>query len=59
MDSGENILDEPPPLAPRRSDLEEGGETLGSLREKWNNTANPSCAVCHRTMDAKIWSREF
>ena len=50
----ENILDEPPPPAPADvPDLEEGGETLGSLREQMEqHRANPSCAVCHRTMDA-------
>ena len=33
--------------------LEEGGETLGSLREQMEqHRANETCAVCHRTMDA-------
>lgn len=50
----ENILDEPPPPPPSDvPELEEGGETLGSLREQMEqHRANPSCAVCHRTMDA-------
>jgi len=50
----ENMLDEPPPPPPADvPDLEEGGETLGSLREQMEqHRANPSCAVCHRTMDA-------
>ena len=50
----DNILDEPPPPPPSDvPDLEESGETLGSLREQMEqHRANPSCAVCHRTMDA-------
>ena len=50
----ENMLDEPPPPPPPDvPELEEGGETLGSLREQMEqHRANPSCAVCHRTMDA-------
>jgi len=50
----ENMLDEPPPPPPANvPELEEGGETLGSLREQMEqHRANPSCAVCHRTMDA-------
>lgn len=50
----ENILAEPPPPAPPNvPELEEGVETLGSLREQMEqHRANPSCSVCHRTMDA-------
>ena len=50
----ENILNEPPPPPPSDvPDLEEGGETLGTLREQMEqHRANPSCASCHRTMDA-------
>ncbi|MDB4678832.1 DUF1592 domain-containing protein [Rhodopirellula sp.] len=50
----ENILDEPPPDPPSDvPELEEGGETLGSLREQMEqHRANPSCASCHKTMDA-------
>jgi hypothetical protein len=50
----ENILDEPPPPPPSDvPELEEGAETLGSLREQMEqHRANPACAVCHRTMDA-------
>jgi hypothetical protein len=50
----ENVLAEPPPPPPPDvPDLEEGVETLGSLRERMEqHRANESCAVCHRTMDA-------
>lgn len=50
----DNILAEPPPPAPPGvPELEEGGETLGSLREQMEeHRANEACAVCHRTMDA-------
>jgi hypothetical protein len=49
----ENILAEPPPPPPANvPELEEGGETLGSLREQMEqHRANPTCASCHRTMD--------
>ncbi|MGI9467866.1 MAG: DUF1592 domain-containing protein [Rubripirellula sp.] len=50
----DNILAEPPPPPPANvPELEEGIETLGSLREQMEqHRANESCAVCHRTMDA-------
>ena len=50
----DNILAEPPPPPPADvPELEEGIETLGSLREQMEqHRANESCAVCHRTMDA-------
>jgi Protein of unknown function (DUF1592)/Protein of unknown function (DUF1588)/Protein of unknown function (DUF1585)/Protein of unknown function (DUF1587)/Protein of unknown function (DUF1595)/Planctomycete cytochrome C len=50
----DNILSEPPPPPPPNVPvLEEGGETLGTLREQMEqHRANESCAVCHRTMDA-------
>ncbi|KAA5546163.1 DUF1592 domain-containing protein [Roseiconus nitratireducens] len=50
----ENILAEPPPPPPANvPELEEGTETLGTLREQMEqHRANESCAVCHRTMDA-------
>ncbi len=50
----ENMLAEPPPPPPPNVPLlEEGAETLGSLREQMEqHRANPSCAVCHTTMDA-------
>ncbi|TWU07987.1 DUF1592 domain-containing protein [Stieleria varia] len=50
----ENMLAEPPPPAPANVPaLEEGGETLGSLREQMEqHRSNETCAVCHRTMDA-------
>jgi len=50
----ENVLAEPPPPPPPNvPELEEGVETLGSLRERMEqHRANESCAVCHRTMDA-------
>ncbi|NND96316.1 MAG: DUF1588 domain-containing protein, partial [Pirellulaceae bacterium] len=50
----DNILAEPPPPPPADvPELEEGAETLGSLREQMEqHRANEACAVCHRTMDA-------
>ena len=49
----DNILGEPPPPPPAGiEELEEQPELLGSLRERMEqHRANPSCAVCHRTMD--------
>lgn len=49
----DNILAEPPPPPPGAvPELEEGGETLGSLREQMEqHRTNPTCASCHRTMD--------
>ncbi len=50
----DNMLAEPPPPPPPNvPELEEGAETLGSLREQMEqHRSNPSCAVCHTTMDA-------
>ena len=50
----ENMLAEPPPPPPADvPELEEGGETLGTLREQMEeHRSNESCAACHRTMDA-------
>lgn len=50
----DNILAEPPPPPPADvPELEEGAETLGTLRQQMEqHRANESCAVCHRTMDA-------
>lgn len=50
----ENILGEPPPPPPPDvPELDEAAEVLGSLRERMEqHRANPSCAVCHRQMDA-------
>lgn len=50
----DNMLAEPPPPPPADvPELEEGGETLGTLREQMEqHRANETCAVCHRTMDA-------
>lgn len=50
----ENILSEPPPPPPPDvPELEEGLETLGTLREQMEqHRSNPSCAACHRKMDA-------
>ncbi|MCP4888196.1 MAG: DUF1592 domain-containing protein [Planctomycetaceae bacterium] len=50
----ENMLAEPPPPPPANvPELEEDGETLGSLREQMEqHRSNEACAVCHRTMDA-------
>lgn len=50
----ENILGTPPPPPPPNvPELEEGDELLGSLRERMQqHRENPSCAVCHRKMDA-------
>ncbi len=49
-----NFLGEPPPPPPPGiEELEDDDETLGSLRERMEqHRANPSCAVCHRQMDA-------
>ena len=56
----DNILAEPPPPPPADvPELEEGIETLGSLREQMEqHRSNESCAVCHRTMDALGFSLE-
>lgn len=50
----DNFLGEPPPPPPPGvEELEDDDETLGSLRERMEqHRANPSCAVCHRQMDA-------
>ncbi|MEZ6131542.1 MAG: DUF1592 domain-containing protein [Planctomycetaceae bacterium] len=50
----ENILAEPPPPPPPNvPELEEGGETLGSLREQMEqHRSNPACSTCHLKMDA-------
>ncbi|MEZ6134548.1 MAG: DUF1592 domain-containing protein [Pirellulaceae bacterium] len=50
----ENMLAEPPPPPPANvPELEEGAETLGTLREQMEqHRSNPTCASCHRTMDA-------
>lgn len=52
----ENILGAPPPPPPAGvEELREGeeAELLGTLRERMEqHRTNPSCAVCHRTMDA-------
>jgi hypothetical protein len=50
----ENMLAEPPPPPPAAvPPLEEGGETLGTLREQMEqHRANPTCASCHLTMDS-------
>lgn len=50
----DNFLGEsPPPPPPGIEELEDDDETLGSLRERMEqHRANPSCAVCHRQMDA-------
>jgi mono/diheme cytochrome c family protein len=52
----DNILGAPPPPPPPGvQELKEGeeAELLGSLRERMEqHRADPSCAVCHRTMDA-------
>ena len=50
----DNILAEPPPPPPANvPELEEGAETLGSLREQMEqHRSNEACASCHRTMDA-------
>lgn len=49
-----NILGQPPPPPPPGiEELDDDGETLGSLREQMEqHRSNPSCAVCHRQMDA-------
>lgn len=47
------LAQSPPPPPPNVPLLEEGAETLGSLREQMEqHRSNPSCAVCHQTMDA-------
>jgi hypothetical protein len=50
----DNFLGEPPPPPPPNvPELEEDGETFGSLRERMQqHRNNESCAVCHRKMDA-------
>ena len=50
----DNVLGTPPPPPPPDvPELEEGDELLGSLRERMKqHRENPSCAVCHRKMDA-------
>lgn len=50
----DNFLGEsPPPPPPGIEELDDDDETLGSLRERMEqHRANPSCAVCHRQMDA-------
>lgn len=50
----DNILAEPPPPPPPNvPELDEDGETLGSLREQMEqHRENPTCAVCHTKMDA-------
>jgi len=50
----DNLLDEPPPPPPPDvPELEEGGETLGTLRQQMEqHRADPNCAVCHTKMDA-------
>jgi hypothetical protein len=50
----ENILAEPPPPPPANvPELEEDGETFGSLREQMEqHRSNPACSVCHLKMDA-------
>jgi hypothetical protein len=51
----ENILGTPPPPPPPNvPELKEGDlELLGTLRERMQqHRENPSCAVCHRKMDA-------
>ena len=50
----DNILAEPPPPPPPDvPELDEGAETLGSLREQMEqHRSNPTCAVCHTKMDA-------
>ena len=50
----DNILGTPPPPPPPNiPELEEGDDLLGTLRERMQqHRENPSCAVCHRKMDA-------
>jgi hypothetical protein len=50
----DNILAEPPPPPPPNvPELEEGAETLGSLREQMEqHRSNPACSACHLKMDA-------
>lgn len=56
----ENILAEPPPPPPPDvPELEDGGETLGTLREQLEqHRTNPACAVCHIKMDALGFAME-
>lgn len=50
----DNLLGEPPPPPPPDiPELEESGETLGTLRQQMEqHRANPNCSVCHTKMDA-------
>ncbi len=50
----DNLLGEPPPPPPPDvPELDESGETLGTLRQQLEqHRANPNCAVCHTKMDA-------
>lgn len=56
----ENILAEPPPPPPPNvPELEEGAETLGTLREQLEqHRSNPACAACHLKMDALGFAME-
>ncbi len=56
----DNILAEPPPPPPPDvPELEEDGETLGTLREQLEqHRSNPACAVCHLKMDALGFAME-
>ncbi len=56
----ENILAEPPPPPPPNvPELEEGTETLGTLREQLEqHRSNPACAACHLKMDALGFAME-
>lgn len=56
----DNILAEPPPPPPDDvPELEEGTETLGTLREQLEqHRSNPACAVCHVKMDALGFAME-
>lgn len=50
----DNLLGEsPPPPPPNVPELNESGETLGTLRQQMEqHRADPNCAVCHTKMDA-------
>ena len=50
----DNILAEPPPPPPPNvPELEEGTETLGTLREQMEqHRSNPACSACHLKMDS-------
>ena len=50
----ENLLAEPPPPPPPDvPELDTADDALGTLREQMEqHRANPTCASCHRTMDA-------